>query len=135
MTGLFVGIAIAIPSGMGVALSVLGNNTSSLVGVAISASLLPPLVNAGMLWCVWCSCVLLILFSFLSAPRFLSPHVAVVRSGDRGHAVFGDAVHGIDVDSDYFAELGALSFCLTAINIVLIFLFAGLMFLVCCVSA
>ena len=34
---------------MGVALSILGNNTSSLVGVAISASLLPPAVNCGML--------------------------------------------------------------------------------------
>lgn len=35
---------------MGVALSILGNNTSSLVGVAISASLLPPAVNAGLCW-------------------------------------------------------------------------------------
>jgi hypothetical protein len=35
---------------MGVALSILGNNTSSLVGVAISASLLPPAVNAGICW-------------------------------------------------------------------------------------
>ena len=40
--GLVTGIAVAIPSGCGVALSILGNNTSSLVGVAISASLLPP---------------------------------------------------------------------------------------------
>lgn len=47
--GLNLGIAIAVPSGMGVALSILGNNTSSLVGVAISASLLPPAVNCGML--------------------------------------------------------------------------------------
>lgn len=46
--GLLVGLAIAVPSGMGVALSVLGENTSSLVGVAISASLLPPAVNCGM---------------------------------------------------------------------------------------
>lgn len=35
---------------MGVTLSILGNNTSSLVGVAISASLLPPAVNAGICW-------------------------------------------------------------------------------------
>eukprot|EP01134_Creolimax_fragrantissima_P002258 CFRG2258T1 len=45
-----VSISIAIPSGAGVALSILGNNTSSLVGVAISASLLPPAVNAGIFW-------------------------------------------------------------------------------------
>ena len=44
--GLGVGVAIAIPSGAGVALSILGGNTGSLVGVAISASLLPPAVNA-----------------------------------------------------------------------------------------
>eukprot|EP00948_MAST-09A_sp_MAST-9A-sp1_P003304 g3304.t1 len=42
------GAIIAIFSGLGVALSVLGSNTSSLVGVAISASLLPPAVNVGM---------------------------------------------------------------------------------------
>jgi len=48
-SSVIVGIAIAIPSGVGVALSVLGNNTSSLVGVAISASLLPPAVNTGIL--------------------------------------------------------------------------------------
>lgn len=47
-SGLLTGIAIAIPSGMGVCLSILGGNTSSLVGVAISASLLPPAVNAGV---------------------------------------------------------------------------------------
>lgn len=41
----FVGICIALPSGAAVAISVLGNNFGSLVGVAISASLLPPAVN------------------------------------------------------------------------------------------
>ncbi|CAF4607076.1 unnamed protein product, partial [Rotaria socialis] len=40
---------IALPSGAGVALSVLGGNAGSLVGVAISASLLPPAVNSGLL--------------------------------------------------------------------------------------
>ncbi|XP_078317414.1 uncharacterized protein LOC111120045 isoform X2 [Crassostrea virginica] len=48
--GLWVGVFIALPSGIGVALSVLGGNSGSLIGVAISASLLPPAVNAGMLW-------------------------------------------------------------------------------------
>ena len=43
---LWVGVLIALPSGAGVALSVLGGNVGSLVGVAISASLLPPAVNA-----------------------------------------------------------------------------------------
>ena len=40
------GVLIAFPSGIGVALSVLGGKTRSLVGVAISASLLSPAVNS-----------------------------------------------------------------------------------------
>lgn len=47
---LIVGFFVALPSGVGVALAISGRNTSSLVGVAISASLLPPCVNAGLLW-------------------------------------------------------------------------------------
>ena len=48
-SGLAIGLAIAIPSGVGVALSVLGANMASLVGVAISASLLPPAVGSGLM--------------------------------------------------------------------------------------
>jgi len=51
-TTFLAGIPIAFFSGLGVALSVLDDSTSSLVGVAISASLLPPAVNCGMLWIV-----------------------------------------------------------------------------------
>lgn len=46
LRGLVPGLLIALASGIGVALSVLGGNAGSLVGVAISASLLPPAVNA-----------------------------------------------------------------------------------------
>ena len=54
LQGFYTGIAIALPSGIGVGLSLLGDNQASLVGVAISASLLPPAVNAGMLWALAC---------------------------------------------------------------------------------
>ena len=50
LRSLWVGVLIATPSGAGVALSVLGGNAGSLVGVAISASLLPPAVNCGLFW-------------------------------------------------------------------------------------
>mmetsp|Transcript_10029 Transcript_10029/g.25032 ORF Transcript_10029/g.25032 Transcript_10029/m.25032 type:complete len:497 (-) Transcript_10029:142-1632(-) len=50
MESFYIGIPIAFASGLGVAVSVLDEQTSSLVGVAISASLLPPAINAGMLW-------------------------------------------------------------------------------------
>jgi uncharacterized hydrophobic protein (TIGR00271 family) len=47
---LMLGAAIALPSGIGVGLSILNNNTPALVGVAISASLLPPVANTGLLY-------------------------------------------------------------------------------------
>ena len=50
LRSLWVGVLIALPSGAGVALAILGGNTGSLVGVAISASLLPPVVNAVSHW-------------------------------------------------------------------------------------
>jgi len=49
-SNLLVSLPVAFFSGLGVAVSLLDEQTSSLVGVAISASLLPPAVNAGILW-------------------------------------------------------------------------------------
>lgn len=43
---LWVGALVALPSGAAVAIAVLGDNTESLIGVAISLSLMPPAVNA-----------------------------------------------------------------------------------------
>eukprot|EP00011_Vannellida_sp_DIVA3-517-6-12_P001580 CAMPEP_0114610786 /NCGR_PEP_ID=MMETSP0168-20121206/3780_1 /TAXON_ID=95228 ORGANISM="Vannella sp., Strain DIVA3 517/6/12" /NCGR_SAMPLE_ID=MMETSP0168 /ASSEMBLY_ACC=CAM_ASM_000044 /LENGTH=308 /DNA_ID=CAMNT_0001821739 /DNA_START=50 /DNA_END=973 /DNA_ORIENTATION=+ len=43
------GLLVASPSGVGVALSITSGGIASLVGVAISASLLPPAVNTGMM--------------------------------------------------------------------------------------
>ena len=50
MANFLVGLPIAFFSGLGVAVSLLDDQAASLVGVAISASLLPPAVNAGLLW-------------------------------------------------------------------------------------
>lgn len=96
--GLITGIAIAVPSGMGVCLSILGGNTSSLVGVAISASLLPPAVNAGVCF----------VYSFFLA-------IGSVESAEGKTA------------SD-FAVIGAISFALTALNIVCIWVSGLIMF-------
>ena len=43
------GITIAFLTGMGVALTALDDTMSKLVGVAVSASIIPPAVNSGML--------------------------------------------------------------------------------------
>lgn len=50
LSNFLVALPVAFFSDMGVAVSLLDNVTSSLVGVAISASLLPPAVNAGVVW-------------------------------------------------------------------------------------
>merc|ERR1712228_561609 len=42
------GAGIAAPSGVGVALGVSSDQVSALIGVAISAALLPPIVNSGI---------------------------------------------------------------------------------------
>lgn len=101
-TGLIAGIAIAIPSGMGVALSILGNNTSSLVGVAISASLLPPAVNAGILW----------VFAIL------------IRIG----AVDAPNIQDNDGNPYDYNLIAVTSFALTMVNIVCIWVSGMLMF-------
>ena len=95
--GLVTGICIAIPSGMGVALSILGNNTASLVGVAISASLLPPAVNSGVCWA----------------------HAILIRAGAVSYANTADF---------NFAQIGGISFLLTVVNIVCIWIAGMAMF-------
>ena len=44
------GLFVAIPSGVGVALAISSGGINALVGVAISAALLPPICNVGMLF-------------------------------------------------------------------------------------
>lgn len=52
LRNLWVGLLVALPSGAAVSVSILSgvNNFLPAIGVAISASLLPPCANAGMLW-------------------------------------------------------------------------------------
>lgn len=53
---LWMGVLWALTSGSGVAIALLQGSVGPLVGVAISASLLPPVVNCGLFWalaCIW----------------------------------------------------------------------------------
>ena len=91
------------------ALSVLGNNTSSLVGVAISASLLPPAVNCGMA------------FAYAAFGFQVDPD-AIGRRGNTD-----------DDDPDFstpfsYVQMGGISLALTAVNIGAIFLSGFVMF-------
>ncbi|KOB75869.1 Uncharacterized protein OBRU01_06745, partial [Operophtera brumata] len=53
---LWMGVLWALTSGTGVALALLQGSAGPLIGIAISASLLPPVVNCGLFWalaCIW----------------------------------------------------------------------------------
>lgn len=106
---LLVGIAIALPSGAAVAIAILGENIGSLVGVAISASLLPPAVNAGVLWALSLLCLM-----FGSQDKRYS---AVVKTH----------LYSDNQTIELFT-LGCMSMCLTLLNVVCIYLM-GVIFL------
>ncbi|XP_050433944.1 uncharacterized protein LOC126841479 isoform X2 [Adelges cooleyi] len=92
---LWVSIVLAFLTGIAVPIALLGNNTFSLVGVAISTSLLPPAVNAGLLWAF-----------------------AVKNIGQTSNTINLQYSSFRSVD---FAIKGAMSMCLTFINIICIF--------------
>ncbi|CAH0398830.1 unnamed protein product [Chilo suppressalis] len=100
---LWVGVLVAIPSGAAVALAVLSEYTASLVGVAISASLLPPAVNAGLLWSM--SLV----------------HVIYASDETRWNGVVTTSYYSENPATE-LALLGTVSLCLTLVNILCIFL-------------
>ncbi|XP_022257205.1 uncharacterized protein LOC106472976 [Limulus polyphemus] len=98
--GLWVGLLTALPSGAGVALSLLAGNAGSLVGVGISASLLGPAVNAGLLWA----------FALIASIKEAS---SITRNSTVNYHT-----------AVYFASSGLTSFLLTVVNIVCIILSA-----------
>ncbi|CAF4750234.1 unnamed protein product [Rotaria sp. Silwood1] len=124
---LWAGALVALPSGAGAALSVLGGNVGSLVGVAISASLLPPAVNAGLLSS----------YSLLSA---LIPSIGKQSSNDEYHERLNSLINigknctkfigndYIPIYSCHMATevglLGIFSFILTITNIICIIVVA-----------
>ena len=71
----WVAFPVAFFSGLGVAVSLLDEQTSSLVGVAISASLLPPAVNAGIVWIYW---------AYIQRGYLPDPTTSDEKLGDRG---------------------------------------------------
>lgn len=106
----WVGLPIAFFSGLGVAVSLLDDQTNSLVGVAISASLLPPAVNAGSIWVVYGS--------------FENNRIGIGNLQDES---------GNETTTDFpsrgdFRRGGMISLFLTLANIVLIIISSLLMF-------
>lgn len=107
---------IAFFSGLGVALSILDDQTSSLVGVAISASLLPPAVNCGMLFLV----------AGLKGQTFSDFSMAFQPDNPE----LFDYVKGVINDDYYpnFSQMGFMSLMLTVINVIMVACGSALMF-------
>jgi uncharacterized hydrophobic protein (TIGR00271 family) len=101
LANFLVGLPIAFFSGLGVAVSLLDDQFNSLVGVAISASLLPPAVNAGILW---------------------------VAYGFYANSHLGDDEAKYHYRRTDFLYGGLMSLALTLANIVLIYLSSMIMF-------
>ncbi|XP_064537324.1 uncharacterized protein LOC135427677 isoform X1 [Drosophila montana] len=100
---LIVGLFTAIPSGAAAAIGILGGNIGSLVGVAISASLLPPAVNSGLLWALAC------IYKLYESDDSL--YVNVVKSRKYSQH------QGTEL-----AVLGSISMCLTLSNVLCVYL-------------
>jgi hypothetical protein len=111
---------VAFFSGLGVAVSLMDDQMSSLVGVAISASLLPPAVNAGILWLAY----------FFQSRDWLgtNPPIGNLPADDD---LIEEIRAGDDPDfEDYsdFRNAGIISLSLTVANIALLMLSSMLMF-------
>ncbi|XP_045495722.1 uncharacterized protein LOC123694353 isoform X3 [Colias croceus] len=113
---LWMGVLWALTSGTGVALALLQGSAGPLIGIAISASLLPPVVNCGLYWalaCIW-----------LLYPGTKIPHL-------KGEPYYGNSSYE-PLYHNYlpieFAVNGIVSCCLTIVNVICIFITA-IMFL------
>ncbi|XP_050675192.1 uncharacterized protein LOC126972456 [Leptidea sinapis] len=109
---LWMGVLWALTSGTGVALALLQGSAGPLIGIAISASLLPPVVNCGLFWalaCIW-----------LLYPGVKIPHL-------KGESYAGNSTYE-PLYHDYlpieFAVNGIVSCCLTVVNVICIFITA-----------
>ncbi|XP_054157688.1 uncharacterized protein LOC128956032 [Oppia nitens] len=119
----WVGTLVAFPSGCAVAISLLSGNEASLVGVAISVSLLPPAVNAGLLWAF---STLKTLYSLRETPiaDFMHP-LSNERYTDYPPSLIPDNKYQFYFNKNIAIEtaiLGVFSLILSLINITNIFI-------------
>lgn len=130
---LWVGGLVALPSGAGVAMAILGGNSACLVGVAISASLLPPSINCGTLWSL---SLMKVFKSFGQDPvnaTVLIPGTNMTRvvttyPAFLAHSSFSAYYYDNANMHKECAVMAIISFCLTVVNILCIIV-AGTVFL------
>ncbi|XP_066603569.1 uncharacterized protein [Prorops nasuta] len=110
---LWMGVLWALPSGTGVAVALLQGSNGPLIGVAISASLLPPVVNCGLFWalgCIW-----------LIYRPIKMPHIKGESYTDLNSSYV--YVYTDYLPVEFFCN-GIISACLTFINVMCIFITA-----------
>ncbi|XP_067004263.2 uncharacterized protein [Anabrus simplex] len=102
---LWIGILWALPSGTGVALALLQGSAGPLIGVAISASLLPPSVNCGMMWGLAC---IMLMYDDVRIPHITGEMYNSTSAYEPKYSYWMPSELSI---------MGIVSFCLTLINI------------------
>ncbi|XP_015587341.1 uncharacterized protein LOC107264023 [Cephus cinctus] len=110
---LWMGVLWALPSGTGVAVALLQGSNGPLIGVAISASLLPPVVNCGLFWalgCIW------LIYSPIKMPHIKGESYTDFNSSYT-------YVYAEYLPVEFFCN-GIVSACLTFINVMCIFITA-----------
>ncbi|XP_050445202.1 uncharacterized protein LOC126848381 [Cataglyphis hispanica] len=110
---LWMGVLWALPSGTGVAVALLQGSNGPLIGVAISASLLPPVVNCGLFWalgCIW-----------LIYRPIKIPHIKGESYTDFNSSY--TYIYSDYLPVEFFCN-GIISACLTFINVMCIFITA-----------
>ncbi|XP_057328732.1 uncharacterized protein LOC130669717 isoform X2 [Microplitis mediator] len=110
---LWMGVLWALPSGTGVAVALLQGSNGPLIGVAISASLLPPVVNCGLFWalgCIW------LIYRPIKMPHMKGESYTDLNSSYK--YVYTDYL-----PVEFFCN-GIISACLTFVNVICIFITA-----------
>lgn len=114
---LYSGVVFAVASGIAVGTAVGSGGINSLVGVAISASLLPPVVNAGM-------CL-----GFAYGGRYIFAHGLCLKSLPGGGYDWGDCpISAKHVDTELYVGISYFSSFLFLMNIVVIWVVCMCMF-------
>lgn len=126
LRNLLIGTLVALPSGVAVSLAILSGAQSSLIGVAISASLLPPCVNAGLLWS-HASVHFINSINEDAVPINRTGKIVTIQPSLIPPANYRPLYHENNIAFECLT-LGCVSFCLTMVNILSIFC-AGLIFL------
>ncbi|XP_053677770.1 uncharacterized protein LOC128727848 [Anopheles nili] len=109
---LWMGILWALTSGSGVAVALLQGSAGPLIGVAISASLLPPVVNCGLFWalaCIW------LIYEDIKMPHLKGE----LYSGNSSY----EFIYTNYIPTEFLIN-GIVSGLLTVINVICIFITA-----------